>query len=118
MDREGDAYEVMMAVEDAGDSAIVPVDRKAGVPQRQAWVDVLDAGTNNKDEVEVRHALRPLARMCARTAITAILIRHWRKGSAPTHEKGMGSTAIGNASRAVLMVIPDTVIVLPVGAMP
>jgi hypothetical protein len=70
MDREGDAYEVMMAVEDAGDSAIircaqnrrvddplataheavrsqpvlcrttVAVDRKAGVPQRQAWVDV------------------------------------------------------------------------------
>lgn len=70
MDREGDAYEVMMAVEDAGDSAIircaqnrriddplatahqavrsqsvlcrttVPVDRKAGVPQRLAWVDV------------------------------------------------------------------------------
>ena len=70
MDREGDAYEVMMAVEDAGDSAIircaqnrrvddslataheavrsqpvlsrtiVPVDRKAGVPQRQAWVEV------------------------------------------------------------------------------
>jgi Transposase DNA-binding/Transposase Tn5 dimerisation domain len=70
MDREGDAYEVMMAIEDAGDSAIircaqnrrvddplataheavrsqpvlcrttVPVDRKAGVPQRLAWVDV------------------------------------------------------------------------------
>src|SRR5262249_15281436 len=70
MDREGDAYEVMMAVEDAGDSAIircaqtrrvddplataheavrsrpvlcrttVPVDRKAGVPQRLAWVEV------------------------------------------------------------------------------
>jgi Transposase DNA-binding/Transposase Tn5 dimerisation domain len=70
MDREGDAYEVMMAVEDAGDSAIircaqnrriddplatahqavrsrpvlcrttVPVGRKAGVPQRLAWVDV------------------------------------------------------------------------------
>jgi Transposase DNA-binding/Transposase Tn5 dimerisation domain len=70
MDREGDAYEVMMAVEDAGDSAIircaqnrriddplatahqavrsqrvlcrttVPVDRKAGIPQRLAWVDV------------------------------------------------------------------------------
>ena len=70
MDREGDAYEVLMAVEDAGDSAIircaqnrriddplatahqavrsqpvlcrapVPVDRKAGVPQRLAWVDV------------------------------------------------------------------------------
>jgi hypothetical protein len=69
-DREGDAYEVMMAVEDAGDSAIircaqnrrvdsplataheavhsqpvlgrttVPVDRKAGVPQRWAWVEV------------------------------------------------------------------------------
>jgi len=70
MDREGDAYEVMMTVEDAGDSAIircaqnrrvdaplatahqavrgqpvlcrttVPVDRKAGVPQRSAWVEV------------------------------------------------------------------------------
>jgi transposase-like protein/transposase Tn5 family protein len=70
MDREGDAYEVMMAVEDAGDSAIircaqnrridaplatahqavrsqavlcrttVAVDRKAGVPQRQAWVEL------------------------------------------------------------------------------
>ena len=70
MDREGDAYEVMMAVEDAGDSAIircaqnrrvddplatahqavrsqpvlcrttVAVDRKAGVPQRTAWVEV------------------------------------------------------------------------------
>jgi hypothetical protein len=70
MDREGDAYEVMMAVVDAGDSAIircaqdrriddplatahravrsrpvlcrtvVPVDRRAGVPQRRAWVDV------------------------------------------------------------------------------
>jgi len=70
MDREGDAYEVMMAVEDAGDSAIirsaqnrrvdsplataheavhsqpalgrttVPVDRSAGVPQRWAWVEV------------------------------------------------------------------------------
>ena len=70
MDREGDAYEVMMAVEDAGDSAIircaqnrrvddplataheavrnqpvlsrttVAVDRKAGVPQRWAWVEV------------------------------------------------------------------------------
>jgi hypothetical protein len=70
MDREGDAYEVMMAVEGAGDSAIircaqdrrvddplatahqavrrrpvltrtaVPVDRKAGVPRRLAWVDV------------------------------------------------------------------------------
>src|SRR5262249_4540200 len=70
MDREGDAYEVMMALEDAGDSAIircaqnrrvddplataheavhsqpvlcrttVAVDRKAGLPQRQAWGDV------------------------------------------------------------------------------
>jgi hypothetical protein len=70
MDREGDTYEVMMAVEDAGDSAIircaqnrrvdaplataheavrsrpvlcrttVPVDRKAGVPRRLAWVEV------------------------------------------------------------------------------
>jgi hypothetical protein len=70
MDREGDAYEVMMAVVDAGDGAIircaqdrriadplakahaavrdrpvlsrriVPVGRKAGVPQRQAWVEV------------------------------------------------------------------------------
>lgn len=70
MDREGDAYEVMMAVEDAGDSAIircaqnrrvddplaraheavrdrpvlcrtsVPVDRKGGIPGRLAWVDV------------------------------------------------------------------------------
>jgi hypothetical protein len=70
MDREGDAYEVMMAVEDAGDSAIircaqnrridgplakaheavrsqpvlcattVPVDRKQGVPQRLAAVEV------------------------------------------------------------------------------
>ena len=70
MDREGDAYEVMMAVEDAGDSAIircaqnrrvddplataheavrsqpvlcrtaVAVDRKAGVPERLAWVEV------------------------------------------------------------------------------
>ena len=70
MDREGDAYEVMMAIEDAGDSAIircaqnrrvdaplatahqavhsqavlcrttVTVDRKAGVPQRQAWVEL------------------------------------------------------------------------------
>jgi hypothetical protein len=70
MDREGDASEVMMAVEDAGDSAIircaqnrrvddplatahqavrsrpvlcrtsVPVDRKAGIPGRLAWVDV------------------------------------------------------------------------------
>jgi hypothetical protein len=70
MDREGDAYEVMMAVEDAGDSAIircaqdrriddplatahqavrsrpvlirtaVPVDRKAGALGRLAWVDV------------------------------------------------------------------------------
>ena len=70
MDREGDAYEVMMAVDDAGDSAIircaqnrrvddplataheavrnqpvlsrttVAVDRKAGVPQRRAWVEV------------------------------------------------------------------------------
>jgi hypothetical protein len=73
MDREGDAYEVMMAVEDAGDSAIircaqdrrvdpgtpglarahaavhsqpvlcrttVVVDRKAGVPQRLAWVEL------------------------------------------------------------------------------
>jgi hypothetical protein len=70
MDREGDAYEVMMAVEDAGDSAIIrcaqdrrvdaplataheavrsqpvlsrtpiEVDRKAGVPQRTAWVEV------------------------------------------------------------------------------
>ncbi len=70
MDREGDAYEVMMAVEDAGDSAIIrcaqnrrvdaplataheavrsqpvlcrtpiAVDRKAGVPQRTAWVEV------------------------------------------------------------------------------
>jgi Transposase DNA-binding/Transposase Tn5 dimerisation domain len=70
MDREGDAYEVMMAVEDAGDSAIircaqnrrvdgplatahqavrsqpvlcrttVEVDRKAGVPQRLAWVEL------------------------------------------------------------------------------
>jgi hypothetical protein len=70
MDREGDAYEVMMAVADAGDSAIirsaqnrrvdsplstaheavrsqpvlgwttVPVDRKAGVPQRWAHVEV------------------------------------------------------------------------------
>jgi hypothetical protein len=70
MDREGDAYEVMMAVADAGDSALircaqnrriddplatahqavrsqpllcrttVPVDRKAGVPQRSAEVDV------------------------------------------------------------------------------
>jgi len=70
MDREGDAYEVLMAVEDAGDSAIircaqdrrvddplatahravrsrpvlcrtaVPVDRKAGIPGRLAWVDV------------------------------------------------------------------------------
>jgi hypothetical protein len=70
MDREGDAYEVMMAVEDAGDSAIircaqnrrvdaplataheavrsrpalcrttVAVDRKAGVPQRTARVEV------------------------------------------------------------------------------
>jgi hypothetical protein len=70
MDREGDAYEVMMAVEDAGDSAIircaqdrriddplatahravrsqpvlcrtiVPVDRKAGIPQRWAWVEL------------------------------------------------------------------------------
>src|SRR5512135_55857 len=70
MDREGDAYEVMMAVEDAGDSAIlrcaqnrriddrlatahqavrsqpvlcrtiVPVDCKASVPKRQAWVEV------------------------------------------------------------------------------
>jgi hypothetical protein len=70
MDREGDAYEVMMAVEDAGDSAIIRcaqnrrvdaplataheavrsqpvlcrttvlVDRKAGVPQRSAWVEV------------------------------------------------------------------------------
>jgi hypothetical protein len=70
MDREADAYEVMMAVADAGDSAIircaqdrrvddplatahravrsrpvlcrtaVPVDRKAGAPQRLAWVDV------------------------------------------------------------------------------
>ena len=69
-DRDGDAYEVMMAVEDAGDSAIircaqdrridgplatahqavrsqpvlcrtiVPVDRKAGIPQRQAWVEL------------------------------------------------------------------------------
>ena len=70
MDREGDAYEVMMAVNDTGDSAIVrcaqnrrvnaplatahaavrnqpvlsrttvAVDRKAGVPQRRAWVEV------------------------------------------------------------------------------
>jgi Transposase DNA-binding/Transposase Tn5 dimerisation domain len=70
MDREGDAYEVMMAVADAGDSAIircaqnrrvdaplataheavrsqpalcrttVAVDRKAGIPQRSAWVEV------------------------------------------------------------------------------
>jgi hypothetical protein len=70
MDREGDAYEVMMAVEDAGDSAIIrcaqnrrvdaplataheavrsqpvlcrtpiEVDRKAGVPRRTAWVEV------------------------------------------------------------------------------
>jgi Transposase DNA-binding/Transposase Tn5 dimerisation domain len=70
MDREGDAYEVMMAIEDAGDSAIIrcaqnrrvdapmatahqavrsqpvlcrapiAVDRKAGVPQRTAWVEV------------------------------------------------------------------------------
>ena len=70
MDREGDAYEVMMAVEDAGDSAIIlcaqnrrvddplataheavrnqpvlsrttiAVNRKAGVPQRRAWVEV------------------------------------------------------------------------------
>ena len=70
MDREGDAYEVMMAVDDAGDSALirwaqnrrvddplatahaavrnqpvlsrttVAVDRKAGVPQRRAWVEV------------------------------------------------------------------------------
>jgi len=70
MDREGDAYEVMMAVDDAGDSAIIrcaqnrrvdaplatahqavrsqpvlcrtpiAVDRKAGVPQRTAWVEV------------------------------------------------------------------------------
>jgi hypothetical protein len=70
MDREGDAYEVMMAVLDAGDSAIircaqdrrindplakaheavrsqpvlsvatVPVERKAGIPQRRAIVQV------------------------------------------------------------------------------
>ena len=70
IDREGDAYEVMMAVVDAGDSAIircaqnrkvegpiakaheavrsqpvltrakVPVDRKGGVPQRTAHVEV------------------------------------------------------------------------------
>ena len=70
MDREGDAYEVMMAVEDAGDSAIIrcaqnrrvddplataheavrsqpvlcrapiEVDPKAGVPRRTAWVEV------------------------------------------------------------------------------
>jgi hypothetical protein len=70
MDREGDVYEVMMAVEDAGDSALIrcaqnrrvddplataheavrdrpvlgrttiPVDRTAGVPQRWAWVEV------------------------------------------------------------------------------
>jgi hypothetical protein len=70
MDREGDAYEVRMAVEDAGDSALircapnrriddplatahqavhsppvrcrttVPVDRKARVAQRLAWVEV------------------------------------------------------------------------------
>jgi Transposase Tn5 dimerisation domain/Transposase DNA-binding len=76
MDREGDAYEVMMAVQDAGDSAIircaqnrrvddplataheavhsqpvlcrtaVPVDRKAGVPQRLAWVDVRSITVN------------------------------------------------------------------------
>lgn len=70
MDREGDAYEVMMAVVDAGDSAVIrcaqnrrvdgpltraheavrsqpvltrevlTVRRKAGVPERPAWVDV------------------------------------------------------------------------------
>jgi len=70
MDREGDTYEVMMAVADADDSALircaqnrriddplatahqavriqpvrsrtlVPVNRKAGVPQRWAWVEV------------------------------------------------------------------------------
>ena len=70
MDREGDAYEVMMAVADAGDGAIircaqdrrvdgppataheavrsrpvlcrttVAVDRKAGAPRRSAWAEV------------------------------------------------------------------------------
>ena len=70
MDREGDAYEVLMAIEESGDSAIircaqnrrvqgslakaheavrsqpvlceaaVEVDRKGGIPQRQAWVEV------------------------------------------------------------------------------
>jgi Transposase DNA-binding/Transposase Tn5 dimerisation domain len=76
MDREGDAYEVMMAVVDAGDSAIircaqnrrvedplktahqavrnqpvlcrttVPVNRKAGVPERRAWVEVRSLRVN------------------------------------------------------------------------
>jgi hypothetical protein len=82
MDREGDAYEVMMAIEDAGDSAIircaqnrrvddplgtahravhsqpvlgrtvVPVDRKGGVPQRLAFVDVRSLRVTLKPDLE------------------------------------------------------------------
>ena len=81
MDREGDAYEVMMAVDDTGDSAVirsaepqdrwpagamheavrscpelcrttVPVSRKAGVPKRLAWLEVRSMAVTLQPDLE------------------------------------------------------------------
>jgi hypothetical protein len=71
------------------------------------WVSFLRPGLDYHNEQDVRVALTPLIEMAARTGVTVLLVRHWRKGGGKANERGLGSISITNVVRMVLPVVAD-----------
>ncbi len=67
------------------------------------YISLAPAGLDVRVEQQARAYLEPLADLCFRHDVTALLSRHIRKGAGgDARESGMGSVAIGNVARSIL----------------
>ena len=76
---------------------------RIGLVVLDPYVSLAPAGLDVRVEQQARAYLEPLADLCFRHDVTALLSRHIRKGSGgDAREAGMGSVAVGNVARAIL----------------
>ncbi len=69
---------------------------------------ILDHGLKAKDDQDIRQAFTPLARALQRTGCSALIIRHFNKGSSDNAIlRGAGTIAIIGAARSGMMVASD-----------
>ena len=71
------------------------------------WSSFLSIKLSNNSDQEFRHAIGPAQRLAQQLGVAVVLVRHLKKGGGPVREQGLGSIAIANTARSVLLAKTD-----------